>query len=96
MTNSKTDHYVAQVKRLIEEHIVDFGMMLDAKESTAKHVQMTCRFVRDLAGHAGVETIRDLTPSAIQNALTQLREDDLSANGQQLSSRRQVIHTLAG
>src|SRR5262249_17823371 len=55
------------------------GTMLEVKESTPKHVQMTTRFVRELARLVNASTIRDLTPEAVQAALSQLRQDGLSA-----------------
>jgi integrase len=75
----KADAYLAHGTRPLEEHICDFGAMLEAKESTPKHIHMTTRFVRELARLSGAETIRGLTPEAVQAALVQLRQDGLSA-----------------
>ncbi len=75
----KAAGYVTHANRPIEEHIHDFGSMLDAKESTAKHVRMTTRFIRELARLVGAETIRGLNAEAVQQALATLRREGLSA-----------------
>ena len=77
--DGKSDGYVTHGKRPLEEHVHDFGGMMEAKESTAKHVLMTCRFVRELARMTGITSLRDLTSNVIQTAMSQLREDGLSA-----------------
>jgi integrase len=79
VVDSGLDAFLKHGKCPIEEHICAFGVMLTAKESTAKHVEMTCRFVRVLVGMARIETIRDLAPAGVQAALTQLRADGLAA-----------------
>jgi len=68
-----------QERRPLEDHIQAFEAMLKAKRSTAKHIHMTTRFIREIARLAGVETAAGLTAECVTTALLSLQADDLSA-----------------
>ncbi len=68
-----------QERRPLEVHIQAFEAMLQAKRSTAKHIHMTTRFIREIARFSDAETAADVTAESVTAALLALQADGLSA-----------------
>lgn len=68
-----------QERRPLEEHIQAFEAMLQAKRSTAKHIHMTTRFIREIARFSDAETAADVTAESVTAALLSLQANGLSA-----------------
>src|SRR5271166_6798445 len=64
-----------QERRPLEEHIQAF----EAKRSTAKHIHMTTRFIREIARFSDAETAADVTAESVTAALLSLQANGLSA-----------------
>ena len=68
------ERYAEQARRPITEHVDEFQAVLQARENTPKHVDMTMQRVRFIVEEAGTERAKDLTASAVQEAIKGIRD----------------------
>ena len=68
------ERYAKQARRPITEHVAEFRAALEARENTPKHVDMTLQRVRFIVEKRGAAHTKDLTASAVQEAIKGIRD----------------------
>ncbi len=68
------ERYAQQARRPVTEHVADFRTSLEAKQNTDKHVKMTDQRVCFIVEKCGATHIKHLTPSAVQQAIKDIRD----------------------
>ncbi len=74
IVDATQERFAAQGKRPLAEHLDEFKQHLAAKGRTANHVESTGRHVKAICADSGAEQIGDLTGTAVQRAIGNLRD----------------------
>jgi len=72
------ERFLLEGQRPLAKHLAGFKAALEARGNTAKHAHETFTQATKLSEQAGAEFPRDLTASAVQEALRRMRDDGRS------------------
>jgi len=74
----KADKYITESNRPIADHVAAFHQYLTAKGNTQRYANKVKYRITCLFGMARIESLKDITPSSIQNGLGSLKENGKS------------------
>ena len=72
--NATQERFAAEARRPLSEHVAEFRAVLEARENTPKHVDMTLQRVRFIVEKSGAAHTKDLTASAVQGVIKGVRD----------------------
>ena len=72
--NATQERFAAEARRPLSEHVAEFRAVLEARENTPKHVDMTLQRVRFIVETSGAAHTKDLAASAVQGVIKGVRD----------------------
>jgi len=86
LVDAAQERFAVEAQRPIQEHLDAFRQSLLAKGNTEKHSFESCALVRRVIELCGAEYVGDLTPEAVEKAITSIRQ-----SGRSLATCNRII-----